>query len=62
MVPIRRASPVSPPSVTRIVVTATGYQHEIDECQWVRMDLDAQAPIVGAHAVWWVGGALDAAR
>jgi hypothetical protein len=31
------------------VITATGYQHEIDECQWVRMDLDAEAPIVGAH-------------
>ena len=47
--PVRRASPVSAPSITWIEITATGYQHEIDECQWVRMDLDAEAPIVGAH-------------
>jgi hypothetical protein len=39
----------SGPSVVHIVVTATGYQHELDECQWVRMDLAAEAPIVGAH-------------
>jgi len=32
-----------------IAVDTTGYQAEIDECLWVRMDLGGQAPIVGAH-------------
>jgi hypothetical protein len=39
-----------------IHVTATGYQAELDECQWVRMDLGASAPIVGAHTR--CGGAI----
>jgi hypothetical protein len=32
-----------------IAVGATGYQAELDACQWVRMDIGAVAPIVGAH-------------
>jgi hypothetical protein len=32
-----------------IPITASGYQTELDACQWVRMDLGAAAPIVGAH-------------
>ncbi|MFB2580104.1 hypothetical protein ACEXQD_02555 [Herbiconiux sp. P15] len=32
-----------------IAVTARGHQAELDECQWVRMDIGAVAPIVGAH-------------
>ncbi len=36
-------------SVIHIAITATGYQQELDACQWVRMDLGTQAPIVGAH-------------
>ncbi|GAA2182992.1 hypothetical protein GCM10009785_24610 [Brooklawnia cerclae] len=37
------------PRELRIEVGATGYQAEIDRCQWVRMDLGAVAPIVAAH-------------
>jgi hypothetical protein len=32
-----------------IAIDTTGYQAELDECDWVRMDLTAAAPIVGAH-------------
>lgn len=32
-----------------IHIGATGYQTELDACQWVRMDLAAVASIVGAH-------------
>ncbi len=32
-----------------IRIGATGYQTELDACQWVRMDLAAVASIVGAH-------------
>jgi hypothetical protein len=32
-----------------IRITASGYQAELDQCQWVRMDIGAIAPIVGAH-------------
>lgn len=32
-----------------IEVATEGYQAELDQCLWVRMDLDAVAPIVGAH-------------
>ncbi len=35
--------------MVHITITATGYQHELDQCQWVRMDIGAEAPIVGAH-------------
>jgi hypothetical protein len=50
-------APVARPSgPTRIDVTAHGYQAELDACQWVRMDLEAAAPIVGAHTR--CGGAI----
>lgn len=32
-----------------IAIDTTGYQTELDACDWVRMDLTAAAPIVGAH-------------
>lgn len=32
-----------------ITVDTRGYQQELDQCLWVRMDLGAVAPIVGAH-------------
>jgi hypothetical protein len=32
-----------------IAVATRGYQAELDQCQWVRMDVGAVAPIVGAH-------------
>jgi hypothetical protein len=47
--PMIEVSNTAATSVFHILVTATGYQQQIDECQWVRMDLDAEAPIVGAH-------------
>jgi hypothetical protein len=49
--PTSSVAPAVPtvPSLVRITITATGYQHELDACQWVRMDLGAEAPIVGAH-------------
>jgi hypothetical protein len=40
--------PRAPLSVA-IGVTARGHQAELDLCQWVRMDIGAVAPIVGAH-------------
>jgi len=40
----------------RIAITASGFQAELDACQWVRMDLSAAAPIVGAHRS--CGGAI----
>jgi hypothetical protein len=33
----------------RIAIDTSGYQAELDQCLWVRMDLGAIAPIVGAH-------------
>jgi hypothetical protein len=39
-----------------IHVTAAGFQKELDACQWVRMDLGAPAPIVGAHN--YCGGSI----
>lgn len=33
----------------RIAIDTSGYQAELDACLWVRMDLGAVAPIVGAH-------------
>ncbi len=51
---------VSPPSTGHhgwsIVIDATGYQTEIDRCLWVRMQLGAVAPIVGAHN--YCGGSI----
>ncbi|PJJ63704.1 hypothetical protein CLV54_1377 [Compostimonas suwonensis] len=32
-----------------IRIATRGYQTELDRCQWVRMDVGAVAPIVGAH-------------
>lgn len=32
-----------------ISIDTTGYQAEIDQCLWVRMDLGVHAPIVGKH-------------
>jgi hypothetical protein len=44
------ASEESTPSpTTEIDVTARGHQAEVDRCLWVRMDLGAVAPVVGAH-------------
>lgn len=37
------------PAAWAISIDTIGYQDEIDECLWVRMDLGAAAPIVGAH-------------
>jgi len=37
------------PASWAIAVDIRGYQPEIDECLWVRMDLGGHAPIVGAH-------------
>jgi hypothetical protein len=40
----------STPAVRAIAIDTSGYQAELDECLWVRMDLvAASAPIVGAH-------------
>jgi hypothetical protein len=39
----------SGPAAFQIVVTATGYQAELNACQWVRMNLLGTAPFVGAH-------------
>lgn len=41
--------PTTGPTTWSIAIATTGYQAEIDRCQWVRMDLGAAAPIVGAH-------------
>ena len=49
---------VEPPAAEgswSIAIAATGYQAELDACQWVRMDLGV-APIVGAHTS--CGGAI----
>lgn len=44
--------------VTRwnIDIATAGYQTELDACLWVRMDLGAAAPIVGAHN--YCGGSI----
>jgi hypothetical protein len=39
-----------------ISIDTIGYQAEIDQCLWVRMDLGAPAPVVGAHN--YCGGAI----
>lgn len=41
--------PVTSTGRWAINIDTTGYQTELDECLWVRMDLGAAAPIVGAH-------------
>ncbi len=40
---------VTGPGRWAILINTTGYQAELDKCLWVRMDLGATAPIVGAH-------------
>lgn len=48
--PPAAAIPDAPgPRFWAISVDTTGYQAEIDQCLWVRMDLGLPAPIVGAH-------------
>ena len=47
--PAQPALPTTGPASWAIAVDTRGYQPEIDECLWVRMDLGGQAPIVGAH-------------
>ena len=37
------------PTSWAISIATRGYQDEIDQCLWVRMDLGGHAPIVGAH-------------
>jgi hypothetical protein len=37
------------PADWAISIATTGFQHELDSCEWVRMNLDAVVPIVGAH-------------
>lgn len=49
------------PRVWSISVDTTGYQAELDDCLWVRMDLGAAAPIVGAHNYCGGGIVLDMA-
>jgi hypothetical protein len=62
--PTASASPPSPPAPAvaegavplastghRIGIDTRGYQAEVDRCLWVRMDIGAVAPIVGAHNV-----------
>lgn len=39
-----------------ISIGATGFQAEIDQCLWVRMDFDGVAPVVGAHN--YCGGSI----
>ncbi len=41
--------PVTGAASWAIAVDTRGYQDEIDQCLWVRMDLGGHAPIVGAH-------------
>jgi hypothetical protein len=41
--------PATGPASWTIAIDTRGYQAEIDQCLWVRMDLGGQAPIVGAH-------------
>lgn len=41
--------PTTGPSEWSIDIDTTGYQDEIDQCLWVRMDIGAVAPLVGAH-------------
>ena len=70
--PTPASSPTSPPALQAppplqpptaegpdhytIDIGAVGHQREVDQCQWVRMDIGAVAPIVGAHTS--CGGAI----
>lgn len=46
----------SGPALWSISIDTTGYQAEIDQCLWVRMNLGGDAPIVGAHN--YCGGSI----
>jgi hypothetical protein len=48
-VPVPAPPVVAGPVVRTITIAATGYQAELDACQWVRMDLLDTVPMVGAH-------------
>lgn len=61
---IEAGSGVSPPPPVedepwRIEIDTSGYQAELDACLWVRMDLGAVAPIVGAHRSCGGAGVLE---
>ena len=47
------------PASWSIAIDTRGYQAEIDQCLWVRMDLGGQAPIVGAHNYCGGGDVLE---
>lgn len=61
--PVAPPTPATPPEVLpttgpaswSITIDTVGYQAEIDQCLWVRMNLGTVAPIVGAHN--YCGGA-----
>ncbi len=55
------ALPETGPSSWSIEIATVGYQAEIDQCLWVRMNLGAAAPIVGAHNYCGGGDVLDMA-
>lgn len=43
-------TPAAPEGASyEITISTSGFQAEVDRCVWVRMDLGAAAPIVGAH-------------
>lgn len=55
--PSSAPAPVATRSTSHtITITATGYQAELDACQWVRMNLLGTVPMVGAHTR--CGGAI----
>jgi hypothetical protein len=51
--------PATGPASWSIAIDTRGYQAEIDQCLWVRMDLGGQAPIVGAHNYCGGGDVLE---
>ncbi len=53
--------PVTGSSSWLIEIDTTGYQAEIDQCLWVRMNLGAAAPIVGVHNYCGGGDVLEMA-
>lgn len=57
--PAQHSPAVAPPigpAAWSIGIDTTGYQAEIDQCLWVRMNLGGDAPIVGAHN--YCGGSI----
>jgi hypothetical protein len=50
VVPVAPVAPVVAPVDWSIGIQAYGWQDELDQCLWVRMDFDGvTAPLVGAH-------------